>query len=104
MNDSIVAFRAITAALGFFLIGKLLFEYFTNSPRVRGHPDPRVRQLNRVRVYSVMLSYGSLAIAVPALMLGLPFAGFLLICGIAIVALVVALVCTARVILITGHL
>ena len=104
MSSDVLAFRAITAALGFFLIGKLLFDYFSRSHQVRDHPDPRVRRLNRLRVYSVIVAFASLGVALPALRAGMPFIGFLIICGIALGAMVICLVCTARVILITGRL
>jgi hypothetical protein len=104
MSSDVIAFRAITAALGFFLIGKLLFDYFKRSPRVRNHQDQRVRQLNRLRVSSILISFGSIAVATLASMAGLPFVPTVIIFGIAILAALVYLVCTVRVILITGHL
>jgi hypothetical protein len=99
-----MAFRAIIAALGFFLIGKLLFEYFSHSPRIRDHPDPRVRRLNGWRVYSIIVCFACIGVAAPAYRVGLPFTGVLVIFGIAIAAMPVCFVCTFRVAVITRQL
>jgi len=101
MNGDVMAFRVVTATIGFVLIGKLLFDYFSGSPRVVGHPDPRVRRLNRLRVYSIIVCFVSIGVATFA---GLPFTGVLVIFGIAVAAALVCFVCTIRVILITGQL
>jgi hypothetical protein len=103
MDPTILAVRVVTAALGFVLIGKLLFEYFVSSRRSR-HPDPRVHRLNRVRVYAVFVFLGGPLAAVPAYELGVPFRGVLVLFGAALVAAVVYCVSTIRVILRTGRL
>ena len=103
-GPDITGFRAVTAALGFLLIAKLLYEYFSGSPRVSRHPDSRVRRLNKWRVYSCLLAFGSIAVATPAYRAGLPVLGVFILFGIAIGAGLIFLVCTFRVVLITRHL
>jgi hypothetical protein len=104
MSIDVMAFRTITAALGFVLIGKLLFDYFSGSPQVRNHPDPRVRRLNRLRVYSIIVCFACIAVSTPAYRLGLPFTGVLVIFGIAVAAMLVCFGCTFRVVVITRQL
>jgi hypothetical protein len=65
-------FRIVTARLGYVLVGKMVFDYFSRPP----HPDPRVHRLNRWRVYSVIVFFTSLAVATPAYLVGVPFTGF----------------------------
>jgi hypothetical protein len=104
MAIDVRAFRTITAALGFVLIGKLLFDYFSGSPQVRNHPDPRVRRLNRLRVYSIIVCFACIVIASPAYRVGLPFTGVLVLFGIAVAAMLVCFVCTFRVAVMTRRL
>ena len=104
MSIDIMALRTLAVAAGFVLIGKLLFDYFSGSPRVRNHPDPRVRRLNRWRVYSIIVCFACAAVAAPAYRVGLPFTGVLVIFGIAIAAMLVCFVCTFRVAVITRQL
>src|SRR4051812_14048238 len=104
MSYDIMALRTVAVALGFVLIGKLLFDYFSVSPRVRNHPDPRVRRLNRWRIYSIIVCFACAAVAAPAYRVGLPFTGVLVLQGIGVAAMLVLLVCTFRVVVITRQL
>jgi hypothetical protein len=102
-NDTLTL-RIIIAALGFLLIGRLLFDYFFRARRLLEHPNPRVPRLNRLRVYSVVIAFGTIALAPIGYNFGLPILGALILFGIGIVAGIVYLVCTFWVISITGHL
>jgi hypothetical protein len=105
MSNDVIAFRIITATLGLFLIVTLLFDYFFRPSRLLEHSNPRVPRLNRLRVYSIMVALGGIALApIGYNFLGLPLIGAVILLGIGIVAGIVYLVCTFWVISITGHL
>jgi len=95
--------RVIIAAIGFFLMGKLLVDYFFRPSRLLEHPNPRVPQLNRLRVYTMLATFGALALGAVGFRFGLPGTGVLILFGIAVVAAIIYLVCTFWVVAITGQ-
>jgi hypothetical protein len=103
MTNEISPVRVITAAAGFVLIGRLLFDYFSRSPRIVAEPDLRIRQLTRLRVYSALIAFGAVALAPLGFKLGLPVILVLIMFGIAIAAALVFLVCTFLAVIKTGR-
>jgi hypothetical protein len=104
MSSDPRAARVIIAAIGFFLMGKLLVDYFSRPSRLLEHPNPRVPQLNRLRVYTLLIALGAVALGAVGFRFGLPGTGVLILLGIAVVAVIIYLVCTFWVVAITGHL
>ena len=103
MTTEISPFRAITAAAGFVLIGKLLFDYFSRSPRIVNEPDPHVRKLTRLRVYSALIAFGTIALAPLSYELGVPMKIVFVMFGVAGAAALVFLVCTFLAVVRTGR-